>query len=185
MNSHPRPARPSKAAPPDVPSGTQAATATPADGLLERMLEERNPIRFGYRIGFLSNWFSGPVYSVVERRFGMRRPKFATLFCLAHFGRLSATDIVQLTGIPKNSLSRAIAELVAERRVLRAVDRNDSRKAILTLTAEGRRIHEQIVPLFEARQRAMLSVLTAAEASQLDRLLQKLVVRDDDWEQLY
>ena len=181
MSSVPRPRRAPRAA----ESAQVSEPARSANVLLECVLDDGNRFRFGYRIGFLSNWFSGPVYSVIERRFGMRRPKFATLFCLSRIGPLSATDIVQLTGIPKNSLSRAIAELVTERRLLRAVDRADSRRAILSITAEGRRVVEQIEPLFEARQQVMISVLTPAEQRQLDRLLQKLVVRDDDWEQGY
>lgn len=180
MSSVPRPRPVPRAA---RPAATEPAR--PANALLERVLDDGNRIRFGYRVGFLSNWFSGPVYSVVERRFGMRRPKFATLFCLSQVGPLAATDIVRLTGIPKNSLSRAVAELVAERRVLRAVDRADSRRAILSITPEGRRTVGEILPLFEARQQAMLSVLSGAERAQLDRLLQKLVVRDDDWEEEY
>ncbi len=144
-----------------------------------------NRIPFGYRIGYLSNYFSGPVYSLLEERYNIRRPKFATMFCLAHLERMSATEIGLLTGIPKNSLSRAVNELLAERRIRRDVDVHDNRRAVLALTAIGRKLYQEILPQFEARQAKMISVLNEEEVQALDRILTKLVHREDDWAEVY
>jgi MarR family transcriptional regulator, temperature-dependent positive regulator of motility len=163
------------------------ATAAPAASARPQLSDifRQNEIMFGYRIGYLSNYFSGPVYSVVEAEFGMRRPKFATLFCLAHLGTLAARDIGVLSGIPKNSLSRAVNELLREGRIKRAVDDADSRRGLLSLTREGRRIYEQILPMFLKRQAQMMAPLTPAERTQFDRLLAKLVLRDDGFNEMY
>ncbi len=168
------------------PAGTPAKTARSGDtsARLSAIFRD-NEIMFGYRVGYLSNYFSGPVYSVVEAEFGMRRPKFATLFCLAHLGELSAGDICLLSGIPKNSLSRAVNELLREERIRRVADRTDSRRSILSLTREGRKIYQLILPMFRKRQEAMMAPLSTREREQFDRLLAKLVLRDDGWNEVY
>jgi DNA-binding MarR family transcriptional regulator len=166
------------------PESVRAAATRTLHDLLPVLLSD-NHIPYGYRIGYLSNYWSGPIYSILEARHGIRRPKFATLFCLAHIGRMSATEIGLLTGIPKNSLSRAVNELLKEGRIRRDVDASDNRRAVLSLTASGRRLFRRMLPLFEARQAKMLSVLTDGEAQALDRILTKLVQREDDWAEVY
>lgn len=147
---------------------------------LARILD-RNEIAFGYRIGYLFNHFAGPVYKWTTAELGLRRPEFATLFCAAHLADSTASDVVTLTGIPKNSVSRAVNHLVHTGLIAARTDENDGRRAILALTAKGRKVYERILPRFRARQEAMLSVLDPAERSELNRLLNKLVERNDDW----
>jgi DNA-binding MarR family transcriptional regulator len=151
---------------------------------LKRILRN-NQIAFGYRVGYLFNHFAGPVYKWSAAEFGVQRPEFATLFCAAHLGEATATEVVSLTGIPKNCVSRAVARLIAEGLLQRSADESDGRRAILQLTARGREVYETILPRFKARQDRMVAVLTAAERAEFNRLLNKLVERDDDWAQDY
>ncbi len=146
-----------------------------------KQILRKNEIAFGYRIGYLFNHFSGPVYKWTAAELGLQRPEFATLFCTAHLGTTTATDVVTLTGIPKNSLSRAVSKLIAAGLLKSQVDANDGRRAILTLTASGRRAYERMLPRFRDRQESMMAVLSATERAEFDRLLNKLVERDDDW----
>ena len=149
---------------------------------LKRILRH-NEIAFGYRVGYLFNHFAGPVYKWSAAEFGVQRPEFATLFCAAHLGDATATDVSLLTGIPKNSISRAVARLIGDGLIERSADRNDARRAHLSLTRKGRKVYEAILPRFKQRQDRMVAVLTAAERAEFDRLLDKLVERDDDWAQ--
>lgn len=146
-----------------------------------KQILSRNEIAFGYRIGYLFNHFAGPVYKWTAAELGLHRPDFATLFCAAHLGAVTATDVVTFTGIPKNSLSRAVSKLVAAGLLKSRADANDGRRSILTLTAAGRRAYERVLPRFRERQDRMMSVLSAAEQAEFDRLLDKLVERNDDW----
>lgn len=149
---------------------------------LKRILA-RNEIAFGYRVGYLFNHFSGPVYKWSTAELGIQRPDFATLFCIAHLDETTASDVVELTGIPKNSVSRAVNRLLQAGLVRRTVDDADARRGLLTMTARGAKVYGQVLPRFHDRQERMLAPLSAAERSQLDRLLDKLVERDDDWAQ--
>lgn len=147
---------------------------------LKRILQ-RNEIAYGYRIGYLFNHFSGPVYAWTGADLGIQRPEFATLFCISHLKTPTATDVVELTGIPKNSVSRAVSRLLARKLIRRTTDRNDGRRSFLAMTAAGRRLYEQILPRFRERQQRMISVLDPSERAELNRLLNKLVEREDDW----
>ncbi len=149
---------------------------------LKRILKH-NEIAFGYRIGYLFNHFANSVYRWTTQEMGLQRPEFALLFCVAALGKATATDVVTLTGTPKNSVSRAVSKLLAEGMLRRDADESDARRAILTLTPAGRRIYEKILPRFRDRQERMISVLSASERAELSRLLNKLVERDDDWAQ--
>jgi len=144
-----------------------------------------NEISCGYRIGYLSNVFSGPVYKVAEKEHGIQRPMFATLFCLAHVQNLTATDVCNMTGIAKNTISRAIARLEQQGSLKRRPDPEDSRSAILRITPTGRRIYEAILPLFQAREKAMLAPLGREEREYLLALFDKLIARDDSWARAY
>jgi DNA-binding MarR family transcriptional regulator len=148
-----------------------------------RRILQRNEIALGYRIGYLFNHFSGPVYKWSAAELNIQRPEFATLFCIAHLPDASARDVAELTGIPKNSVSRAVGKLLDLGYIRRETDDSDARRALLTMTARGRKVYERILPQFRERQERMVSVLTREERAELDRLLDKLVERDDDWAQ--
>lgn len=147
---------------------------------LKRILR-RNEIEFGYRIGYLFNHFAGPVYKWTAAEWGLQRPEFATLFCAAHLGRASATDVTTLTGIPRNSVSRAVKRLLSVGWLNAELDPLDARRTLLSLTSAGAQVYRKVLPRFTDRQQRMLAVLTPAERAEFDRLLNKLVERDDEW----
>ena len=147
---------------------------------LKRILLD-NDIGVGYRIGYLFNHYAGPVYKWSAAEFNLHRPEFATMFCAVHLDDALASDVVALSGIPKNSVSRAVARLIADGLMKREQHEQDGRKAILRLTKKGRRIYEEMLPRFVTRQERMLAVLDPAEIKEFDRLLDKLVERGDDW----
>lgn len=142
-------------------------------------------IRLAYRISWLANFYSGPIYRRLERRPGLTRPEVIVLFCLAHAPGISAADICAATGRPKNSISRAVNRLLGDGRIRRRADPDDGRAVILDLTEAGRALHERLMPEFRAREAAMLAPLTADERADLDRLLGKLVHRTDRWAQVF
>lgn len=148
-----------------------------------RSVLDQTAIRIGYRVSYLANFFSGPIYRELEASEELSRPEFITLFCLLHCGSLTAQDISNMTGRPKNSLSRAVHRLVARGLITRIAAPKDPRQAQLDLSDQGRELLERIMPRFQEREAAMLSPLSAAEQREFDRLLGKLVHRSDGWAQ--
>ena len=147
----------------------------------QKRLLAANIITNSYRISYLANFLQGPVYDEIAAQSNMARSEFVIVFCLKHLGELSAQDICDCTGRPKNSVSQAVTKLVKANRILRQPDPNDARRATLTLTALGQSLYDQLIPLFVSRERAMFSVLSKSELKQLDGLLQKLTLRTDGW----
>jgi MarR family transcriptional regulator, temperature-dependent positive regulator of motility len=146
------------------------------------LIQEVNPIPIAYRISLLANLFTGSVYRQVAAQHGVARSEFVVVFCLRSLGELTAQDIVDITGRPKNSISRSVHAMLQRGYVARRVDPDNARRAPLTLTRTGKQLYDEVLPLFHAREAAMLAVLTSRERDTLDKLLSKLAVRSDRWE---
>ena len=136
---------------------------------------EHSQVRFGYRIAVLANWYRGPGYKTIEQRFGVTEPECSALFCIGHSDHLTATDVCNITGRPKNSMSRAISILIDKKLLQRTVDDVDARKKRLLLTSEGRALYTKIVPIFLKSEQNIVQPLTPSELSDLDRLLSKMI----------
>ena len=136
----------------------------------------RNEVRDTFRISYLANRLVLPVYDEIKRVHGLSRGEYLLLFCLSYVDELTAQDVAELTGRPRNSISRAVHRMLGEGYLTRSADPSDGRQALLRITPKGRRLHKAIVPLFETQQGEILSCLSTAERTQLDHLLSKLVL---------
>ncbi len=144
-----------------------------------------NVTRISYRLSWLANFYSGPLYRRLEMERGLTRPEFVVLHCVVHCPQVTARDIGLMTGLPKNSISRGVSRLLQDERIVRATDATDSRVLPLALTAKGRALYDELIALFVEREKQMLRPLSRGERAQLDRLLRKLTARTDDWAKIY
>lgn len=158
-----------------------------ADRLVDRFGEASikmltdTPLVHAWRVSFLANFFTGPIYRDLDERFGLSRPQFVILFCLSQKPGLAAKDVCLLTGLPKNSISRAVSELMARGLIERETRDSDKRSKTLVLTPAGRSLLEAGIPLLAARQEAMRAALSAEERRQFDRLIAKMILAMPDW----
>jgi DNA-binding MarR family transcriptional regulator len=88
---------------------------------------------------------------------------------------LTAKEIAEATEMDKVAVSRAVARLVKARRVRATADREDARRQLLTLTAQGEDVHARIAPIALASEQRLLSALDARERADLDVLLNRLL----------
>ena len=135
----------------------------------------RNEVPDTFRISFLANLLVLPVYDDIKRVHGLSRGEYLLLFCLSSVPDLTAQDVADITGRPRNSISRAVHRMLEEGYLTRSPDPDDGRQALLRITPKGRRLHKEIVQRFVVRQEALLGVLSADERGDLDRLLGKLI----------
>ncbi len=136
---------------------------------------ERNEVRDTFRISYLANRLVVPVYEDIKREFGLNRGEYLLLFCLSHIEELTSQDVADMTGRPRNSISRAVHRMLEDGYLTRSPDPADGRQALLRITYEGQELHRQIVPRFLVREEQILCALDSDERRQLDRLLAKLV----------
>ncbi len=135
---------------------------------------ERNDVRDTFRISYLANRLVLPVYDEIKRKFGLSRGEYLLLFCLSYVDDLTAQDVADVTGRPRNSISRAVHRMLNESYLTRSPHPTDGRQVLLRITPKGERLHRQIIPLFQEREQLILSALSSEERKQLDHLLGKL-----------
>ena len=150
-------------------------------GALAVTLARDGPVPTAWKLSFLANVFTGPLYRLTEARLGLARPDFVILLCLREAPGLMARDVVRLTGLPKNSISRAVGGLERRGLIERARDEGDRRGLRLRATPEGASLVEAALPLFEAREAAMTAALTQDERENFDALLAQLVAAVPRW----
>lgn len=134
-----------------------------------------------WQVNFLANFFTGPIYAELAERFDLTRPGFVILYCLSQRDELVARDICLVTGLPKNSISRAVTELEGKGLIERDTDASDKRAKPLTLTDAGKTLLARVVPLFKERQIAMRDPLHEDEAAEFDRLISKIIFGMPEW----
>lgn len=144
---------------------------------------DATPIRYGYRIAFLTNFFREPLLRRMEQEFGIIRPEWTVLLCLEFQNNLAQKDICEITEQPSNTVSRAVRSLEHKGYIKCGVDATDARRTVLEITSSGRKLHQQIMPMFVEGEAAMLAPLTNAELARLDKLLDKLCRAVPDWHQ--
>lgn len=127
-----------------------------------------------YRLSVVSNRVSSAIARHYCDRFDLTIPEWRVMAVLGHTPGLSARQVAARTAMDKVQVSRAVASLLAAKRLTRTAHARDGRVAHLSLSLKGREIYNQVVPLALTLERQFLSVLSPREAKALDSLLKKL-----------
>jgi DNA-binding MarR family transcriptional regulator len=127
-----------------------------------------------YRLSVASNAVSGLIARAYQDRFGLNIPQWRLICVLAEDGGLTQGQIVTRTVMDKVTVSRAAQGLLQRHLVSRADHHADGRSHVLSLTAEGRRLHTEIAPLALAYEAALVTGLAPEEVLLLRRLLVRL-----------
>ena len=130
-----------------------------------------------YRLSVLSNRVSSAIAKIYSERFKLTIPEWRVMAVLGGTSGLSARDLAERTAMDKVQVSRAVDTLVRARRVGRSADADDGRIQRLALTAKGRAIYDEVVPLALHLEEVFLSALSPTERGQLDALMAKLARR--------
>jgi len=146
----------------------KTAEKSPADLLvLERFLP--------YRLSVLSNRISSAIAKRYAAAFKLTIPEWRILAVLGRRPGLTAKEVCEATEMDKVAVSRAVARLVAAKRVSASVHDNDARAQSLTLTAQGEALHARIAPLALESEERLLAALSPNERAQFDALVDRLL----------
>jgi DNA-binding MarR family transcriptional regulator len=127
-----------------------------------------------FRLNRLAAEVSRALARVYGERFGIDIPEWRVIATLGDRGLARAQDIAVSTRMHKSVVSRAVARLIDLGWVARRANAQDRREATLQLTAAGREIHQQLVPIVLDYQERLLAALTDSERHMFARLLAKL-----------
>jgi DNA-binding MarR family transcriptional regulator len=132
-----------------------------------------------FRLNRLAAEVSRALARVYGERFGIDIPEWRVIATLGDRGFARAQDIAASTRMHKSMVSRAVARLSDLGWVARSANARDRREAPLQLTATGREIYQQLVPIVLDYQERLLAALSASERDMFERLLAKLERRLD------
>ena len=128
-----------------------------------------------YRLSILSNRISRAIAARYAEAFDLTIPEWRVIAVLGRRPGLTAKEIAEATEMDKVAVSRAVARLVAARRVAGRADSADARRQLLSLTPQGESVHARIAPIALASEQRLLAALDARERVQLDVLIDRLL----------
>ncbi|MBL4836719.1 MAG: winged helix-turn-helix transcriptional regulator [Kordiimonadaceae bacterium] len=127
-----------------------------------------------YRLSVLSNRVSHAIAEQYEKRFQITVAEWRILAVLGEEKGLSASDVAARTAMDKVAVSRAVSKLLGAGRIARKFSKEDKRRSVLTLSATGTDIYNEVVPLALAYEAKLLAPLSQEEQALLNGLLLKL-----------
>ena len=130
-----------------------------------------------YRLNVLASQVSEALARIYEARHGISIPEWRVLATLGQTGESTATAISDHARMHKTKVSRAVGDLVGRGFVGRRANAADKREAILTLTARGQAVYDDLVPHARTFSDALEAALTAADREALDGILTRLTAR--------
>lgn len=138
-------------------------------------------IPYAYKLGYVLNSYREPSFRAIEAKFALTRPEILSLIFLGFRDGISASDICDFSGHLKNNISRAVTALEAKGLIRREPDAFDSRRLVIFITKNGRKLHDQFMPGLRAREQAMIASLSSKEREDLTRLMRKLCAHAPAW----
>lgn len=130
-----------------------------------------------YRLSVLSNRISQAIAERYRDRYGLSVTEWRVIAILGRFPEVSATEVAQRSAMDKVAISRAVRRLLERGLIEREHNHADRRERHLRLSAQGRHIHDRIVPEALEFERSLKTLLSEEENRLLDRLIEKLSVK--------
>lgn len=136
--------------------------------------------RASYRFSILSTRQVGQMASVYLNKFGLTGNTWRVLSLIGYYGPMSASDVCRHGSLEADKVTRAVDILVRKKYVIRRRNREDRRKVVLSLSAAGRRVFDELERHRYAMERELLSVLSPDELDSLYSILDKIEARADE-----
>jgi DNA-binding MarR family transcriptional regulator len=143
-----------------------------ADAVQARRLKLRDFLP--YRLSVLSNTLSRRIAEIYEAEHGLTLWQWRVMAVLGEAEGLTASAVMRATAMDKVAVSRAVAGLVTDGRLVRRSHPGDRRAAGLFLTQAGRSVYDSVAPRALAIETALLRALGETERVALDALLARL-----------
>ena len=132
-----------------------------------------------YQLAVLADYTSSRFAEVYSEKFGLSIPEWRVLATAGERDMLRAKDIEAERHLHKTVVSRAIAKLRARGLLDLKSNADDRRESFLLLTAKGRELYCEMIPLARTYSDEIIASLTASERAGLERGLEGMMKRVD------
>jgi DNA-binding MarR family transcriptional regulator len=127
-----------------------------------------------YQLSTTSNAVSDLIARSYQGRFGLKIPEWRLMAVLGERPSATQRELGEATAMDKVTVNRASKALVERGLLGRAPNETDGRSHHLALTAVGRELYDQIVPLAVSVEAELEKALDADDARHLTIILQRL-----------
>ena len=127
-----------------------------------------------YQLSVTSNAVSSLIARRYRARFGLKIAEWRVMAVLGDAGSATQRELTEATLMDKVAVNRACKVLEDRGLVARRPNAGDGRSHLLELTAEGRAIHGEVMPLARAIEAEIFSTLGDAECGQFRELLRRV-----------
>lgn len=129
-----------------------------------------------YKLAKLSHQISDSLAKQYQQQFGLSVPEWRILVHVADMAArttsyVSGKQITQAASLDKSTASRAVQSLVKKAYLIKHSDPADKRSALLSLTIEGERLVQTIMPLAIDWQQALLQELSSKQLEDFNQVL--------------
>jgi DNA-binding MarR family transcriptional regulator len=128
----------------------------------------------GYRFSRIAARVGNYVAQMYVTRHDLTIPAWRCLAVIARYQPLTAKELATLTSTDAFKVTRAIELLVRRKLIRRDVDKEDRRRASLSLTAEGRTVYKDIEKFTMRLEQELTAEFDQAETAMLRQILDKL-----------
>lgn len=126
-----------------------------------------------YQLSLASNAVSGRIALEYRQRFGLSIPEWRVMAVLGDVGALTQRDLTRRTLMDKVAVNRACKGLEERDLAQRTPNEADGRSHLLDLTASGRDMHGEIMPLAKEIERRLFEGFSADELELFRKLLER------------
>ena len=137
------------------------------------------------QLASLSHSISRSVAAVFEDWFEISMPEWKVMAVVASRPGVSAVEVARRARMDTVAVSRAVTKLIDSKRLERQFGDADRRRSILSLSAAGRELYEQIAPLAINLESELLEGLTEEEKALLQKLIDTLYSKSEDFAKAY
>ena len=130
-----------------------------------------------YLLSVTTNAVSDMIASEYRARFGLKIPEWRVMAVLGDAGPQTQRSLVGATRMDKVAVDRACKVLVDRGLVTRSPNADDGRSHHIELTAAGRAVHGEIMPLALDMERRLFASLSAVERKDFKALLARITAR--------
>lgn len=127
-----------------------------------------------YLLSVTSNAVSDSIADEYRARFGLKIPEWRVMAVLGDSGTRTQRELVGATRMDKVAVNRACKVLEERGLIARSPNASDGRSHHLELTAAGRAVHAEIMPLALDMERRLFGAFSSAEQGSFKDLLARL-----------
>jgi DNA-binding MarR family transcriptional regulator len=136
--------------------------------------------RTTYRFSIISKRLVDCLAEMHQSKYGLSINGWKVMSVVGRFGPLAAFEVGKFVSLDPDKVTRTVDLLVKQSFVVRKQDSADRRRISLSLSARGKRVHDDIETVRYAMEREFLSVLDPAELVNFYAVMDKLDLQARD-----